>query len=83
MLMLNAKRAPAGRHAVMSATIEQFPKPGGTPLRGPEVAQRYMRRAEEAFELLAQSSTDLERSTLREIAEIWLDMAEAALPTSP
>jgi hypothetical protein len=64
----------------MSATIEQFPTPWRTPLRGADVAQRYVRRAEEAFELLARSTTDLERTTLCDIAEIWLDMAEAALP---
>lgn len=43
---------------------------------------RYVRRAEEAFDLLAAAATDVERRTLCDIAEIWLDMAEAALPAS-
>jgi hypothetical protein len=64
----------------MSATIEPFPVPGRLEIRGAEVSLRYVRRAQEAFELLAQSTTDLERRTLCDIAEIWLDMAEAALP---
>jgi hypothetical protein len=42
---------------------------------------RYVRRAQEAFDLLAQATTELERVTLCDIAEIWLDMAEAALPS--
>lgn len=64
----------------MSATISQFPQQKGPPLSGAEAARRYVRRAGEAFELLAQATTDVERSTLCEMAEIWLDMAEAALP---
>ena len=64
----------------MSATIEPFPTPRGAPIRGAEVATRYVRRAQEAFDIIAQSTTDLERRTLCDIAEIWLDMAEAALP---
>jgi hypothetical protein len=67
----------------MSATIEPFPTPGGTPIRGAEVATRYVRRAHEAVELLGRATTDFERRTLCEMAEIWLDMAEAALPTTP
>jgi hypothetical protein len=43
---------------------------------------RYVQRAEEAFDLLAAASTDVERRTLCDIAEIWLDMAEAALPSA-
>ena len=64
----------------MSAIIEPFPPRGRLQIRGAEVSLRYVRRAEEAFELLAQATTDLERHTLCDIAEIWLDMAEAALP---
>jgi hypothetical protein len=64
----------------MSATIALFPQPAGPPIRGAEAAHRYLRRAEEAFDLLAIATTDVERSTLRDIAEIWLEMAEAALP---
>lgn len=64
----------------MSATIEPFPQRGRPEIRGAEVSLRYVRRAEEAFELLSQATTELERQTLCDIAEIWLDMAEAALP---
>ena len=64
----------------MSATIEPFPTQDRPPIRGAEVSLRYVRRAQEAFDLLAQATTDLERRTLCDIAEIWLDMAEAALP---
>lgn len=64
----------------MSATIEAFPRPERPTSQGADAALRYVRRAHEAFELLAQASTDLERATLCDIAEIWLDMAEAALP---
>lgn len=67
----------------MSATIEPFPPRGANPLRGADVSQRYMRRAQEAYDLLATSRTELERTTLADIAEIWLDMAEAALPREP
>jgi hypothetical protein len=67
----------------MSATISQFPNRARPVTSGAEAARRYVRRAEEAFELLAQSTTDVERSTLCDIAEIWLDMAEAALPAAP
>lgn len=63
----------------MTATISQFPRVRPA-LSGAEVARRYVRRAEEAFEMLARATTDVERSTLCDIAEIWLDMAEAALP---
>ena len=65
------------------ATIEPFPTPRATPIRGAEVASRYVGRAEEAFELLSNATTELERSTLCDIAEIWLDMAESALPAHP
>jgi hypothetical protein len=68
----------------MSATIELFPTRVPTrariPIRGAEVAGRYAGRAQEAFELLALATTDQERQTLCDIAELWLDMAEAALP---
>ena len=64
----------------MSATIEPFPRPKSLNTRGADAAMRYVRRAQEAFELLAAASTDVERTTLCDIAEIWLDMAEAALP---
>jgi len=64
----------------MSATIEPFPSPGRGLARGADAAGRYVRRAQEAFDLLANASTDLERRTLCDIAEIWLDMAESALP---
>jgi hypothetical protein len=66
----------------MSATISQFPQRPQPATSGAEAARRYVRRAEEAFELLARSTTDVERSTLCDIAEIWLDMAEAALPAA-
>lgn len=66
----------------MSAIVELFPSRGRLAIRGTDVSLRYVRRAQEAFDLLAQASTDLERGTLCDIAEIWLDMAEAALPTS-
>lgn len=69
----------------MSAKIELFPGP-----RAPHAeavrqhahaaAMRYVTRAEEAFQLLSVASTELERSSLCEIAEAWLDLAEAALP---
>jgi hypothetical protein len=62
----------------MSATIEPFPRPQ---TRGAGAAMRYVRRAEEAFDLLATARNDVERRTLCDIAEIWLDMAEAALPS--
>jgi hypothetical protein len=65
----------------MSATIEPFPKPPRPQTRGPGAAIRYVRRAEEAFELLAAAKSEGERRTLCDIAEIWLDMAEAALPS--
>ena len=64
----------------MSATIEPFPRPVRPKTRGPDAAMRYVRRAEEAFDLLAAAGTDAERRTLCDIVEIWLDMAEAALP---
>ena len=64
----------------MSAIIEPFPSRGRLAIRGADVSLRYTRRAQEAFDLLAQATTDLERRTLCDIAEIWLDMAEAALP---
>lgn len=64
----------------MSATIEPFPRPPPLTTRGADAATRYVNRAQEAFELLAQATTELERATLCDIAEIWLDMAEAALP---
>ena len=64
----------------MSATIEPFPTQALPRIRGAEVSLRYVGRAQEAFDLLAQATTDLERRTLCDIAEIWLDMAEAALP---
>jgi len=67
----------------MSATIETFPVAAPLPTRGPEAAARYSRRAQEAFELLSRSITDVERTTLCEMAEIWLDMAEAALQDRP
>jgi len=63
------------------AIIEPFPRSSPIPIRGADVSLRYVRRAQEAFDLLAQSTTELERRTLCDIAEIWLDMAEAALPT--
>jgi hypothetical protein len=63
----------------MSARISQFPESGRPVMSGAEAARRYVRRAEEAFELLAQATTELERSTLCDIAEIWLEMAESAL----
>lgn len=66
----------------MSATIEPFPRGGRPQTRGPDAAMRYVQRAEEAFDLLAAASTDVERRTLCDIAEIWLDMAEAALPSA-
>ncbi|HEX3699346.1 MAG TPA: hypothetical protein VHV27_01605 [Phenylobacterium sp.] len=64
----------------MSATIEAFPKSHSVRTRGPDAAARYVRRAQETFELLAAAATEAERTTLCDIAEIWLDMAEAALP---
>jgi hypothetical protein len=65
----------------MSATIEPFPPRGrASTTNGPDAAMRYVRRAQEAFELLAAARNDVERTTLCDIAEIWLDMAEAALP---
>jgi hypothetical protein len=64
----------------MSAIIEPFPRPRTIGTRGPDAAMRYVQRAQEAFDLLAAASTDVERTTLCDIAEIWLDMAEAALP---
>ena len=67
----------------MSAIIEPFPGPRSVATRGPDAALRYVGRAQEAFELLAAASTDVERTTLCDIAEIWLDMAEAALPARP
>ena len=64
----------------MSATIELFPYRRRPVTSGPEAAMRYVTRAHEAFELLAAARTDVERTTLCDIAELWLDMAEAALP---
>ena len=64
----------------MSATIEPFPRPRNVTTRGTDAAMRYVRRAQEAFELQSAASTDVERTTLCDIAEIWLDMAESALP---
>jgi len=64
----------------MSAIIARFPARGTIPLRGAEVSQRYMDRAQEAHDLLAGARTDLERTTLNDIAEIWMEMAEAAAP---
>jgi hypothetical protein len=64
----------------MSAIIEAFPRPRSVQTRGADAARRYVRRAQEAFELLTAATTDVERKTLCDIAEIWLDMAEAALP---
>lgn len=69
----------------MSAKIEVFPgrRPGPSEAarrRGEAAALRYVTRAEEAFQLLANASSELERTTLCEIAEAWLDLAEAALP---
>ena len=64
----------------MSATISQFPQRERPVMSGAEAAKRYVRRAEEAFELLAHATTDVDRSTLCEIAEIWLDLAQSALP---
>lgn len=69
----------------MSATIEQFPvrrtSPAEVQRRRCETnAMRYVSRAEEAFQLLAAATTELERDTLCEIAEAWLDLAEASLP---
>lgn len=66
----------------MSATIEPFPLRRTTPLRGAEISRRYARRAQEAYDLLAVSRSELECQTLCDIAEIWLDMAEAALPAA-
>ena len=63
----------------MSATIEPFPRPARAPDQA-DAALRYIRRAQEAFALLGQATTDLERTTLCDIAETWLDLAEAALP---
>jgi hypothetical protein len=63
----------------MPATISQFPQGDRPVMSGPEAAWRYVRHAEETFELLAQATTDVERSTLCDIAEIWLEMAESAL----
>lgn len=65
----------------MSAIIEIFPTPARPRTRGTDAAKRYVRRAEEAFELLATARSEVERRTLCDIAEIWLDMAEAALPS--
>jgi len=67
----------------MSATIALFPQRPQPPTSGAEAAKRYLRRASEACELVALAGTDAERSTLCDIAEIWLDMAEAALPVGP
>lgn len=67
----------------MSATIQPFPRTRATERCGPDAAMRYVRRAQEAFDLLATATTDVERSTLCDIAEIWLDMAQAALPAHP
>lgn len=67
----------------MSATIEPFPRTQRPAIRGADVSLRYVRRAQEAFDLLAQAPTEVERRTLCDIAEIWLDMAEAALPVRP
>lgn len=63
----------------MSAIIEPFPRPERLTTSGADAAARYTRRAQEAFDLLAQATTELERTTLCDIAEIWLDMAESAL----
>jgi hypothetical protein len=65
----------------MSAIIQAFPRARTAETRGADAAMRYVRRAQEAFDLLAAANTDVERTTLCDIAEIWLDMAEAALPT--
>lgn len=67
----------------MSATIQPFPRARAIETRGANAAMRYVGRAQEAFDLLAAASTDAERTTLCDIAEIWLDMAEAALPARP
>jgi len=69
----------------MSAKIELFPgprppSPEARLQHAQAAAARYANRAEEAFQLLAMATTELERSTLCEIAEAWLDLAEAALP---
>jgi hypothetical protein len=64
----------------MAAIVSQFPQRERPAMSGAEAARRYLRRAEEACELLAKATTDVERSTLCDMAEIWLDMAEAALP---
>ncbi|HSV03412.1 MAG TPA: hypothetical protein VLI41_09420 [Phenylobacterium sp.] len=69
----------------MSAKIERFPavrRPAGgaTLSRGETAALRYASRAEEALQLLAMATTDLERAALCGIVEAWLDLAEAALP---
>jgi hypothetical protein len=64
----------------MSAIIELFPTGGRASMRSSDAASRYVRRAQDAFELLAQANSDLERRTLCDIAEIWLDLAESALP---
>ncbi|WP_297695848.1 hypothetical protein [Phenylobacterium sp.] len=69
----------------MSAKIERFPgvpapRPEVNPSRGESAALRYVSRAQEAFQLIAMAGTDLERSAYCEIAEAWLDLAEAALP---
>lgn len=69
----------------MSAIIEQFPVRRVSPReaqwrRAEANAVRYVSRAEEAFQLLAGATTEVERDTLCEIAEAWLDLAEASLP---
>ena len=70
----------AGEAFVMSAVIEPFPRPKVVSTQGADAAMRYVRRAQEAFDLMSMATTELERVTLCDIAEIWLDMAEAALP---
>lgn len=65
----------------MSATIEQFPRRDLARLRGADNARRYVGRAQEAFDLMGQATTEGERRALCDIAEIWLDMAESALPS--
>jgi hypothetical protein len=72
----------------MSAIIQPFPRSRtaqtqGPQTHGPDAAKRYVHRAQEAFDLLAVASTPAERTTLCDIAEIWLDMAEGALPAHP
>jgi hypothetical protein len=73
----------------MSADIESFaaaqrarlmaqPSPAATLL-----AERYVRRAEEALQLLAAGPGEDDRRAICQITETWLTLAEASLRPTP